>query len=62
MSSAKKWIDRLGLDDPGQQCKHDPACHRLDGHDGDCKTLGVVIVEKFESAARRFVTRIRGAS
>lgn len=38
----------INLIDSQKQCSRDPACHRVDKHDGPCKSLGVVLVEKAE--------------
>lgn len=59
---AKRLIGLLAPDDAAKQCARDPQCHRLDGHDGNCKTLAVVLVEKAETAVRGFFERVTGAS
>lgn len=45
---AKRLINIIAADDAQKQCRKDAGCHRIDGHDGDCKTLAVVLVEKAE--------------
>jgi hypothetical protein len=52
MMLAKRLIDRLVTEDVAIQCTKSPECHRKDGHDGDCKSLGVVLVQKAERWVR----------
>jgi hypothetical protein len=59
---AKRLIHLIAPEDTAKQCAKDPACHRLNGHPDACKSLGVVLVEKAEHAAKRLITRLRGAA
>lgn len=57
----KKLINIIS-GDAERQCKKDPACHRFDGHESECKTFAVVVAEKLEAGVRDFFKRVRGAS
>ncbi len=46
---AKRLISLIAPADTQRQCTRDPGCHRIDKHDGACKSLGVVLVEKAEA-------------
>lgn len=46
MTTVKHLYDRFSPADARRQCRRHAACHRQDGHDGDCATLGVVIAKR----------------
>jgi len=43
---AKRLIDRIAAEDVRLQCRYSVACHRKDGHEGRCASLGVVLLGK----------------
>ncbi len=49
LTLAKRLANVLAASDAQKQCARDPECHRLDGHEGDCKGLRTVLVEKAEA-------------
>jgi hypothetical protein len=58
----KRLVDVVAPEDAQRQCMRDPKCHRLNDHPPPCKTFGVAMAEKLETAARRFFARVKGAS
>jgi hypothetical protein len=52
MTLAKTLANRIAPEDAKHQCAKDPRCHRKDGHDGRCQSLGVVMLRKVRDLLR----------
>lgn len=61
MQIMKGWIDRFVPEDTKHQCRKHAGCHRRDGHDGECRTLGAAFAANAIEIARGWAQRMKGA-